>query len=518
MGDQSINLDQRLKTAQDFHRAGNLSEAENIYVELLSHAPKSVDTLRLLGALYLQQGAPYKAMRHLTRALEVAPHQHEARLNLAYALFQAQHYDSALQEIDTVLTHLPTSATAYNHRGLILGGLNRHDDAIAAFNQALQLQPNNFDALINRGNTLQKQGAHGQALTSYQQAVTSAPSSALAHFSLGRALAADGNPERALVHYEQALIAQPHYAEARWAKGVTKLMLGEYLEGWALYEARWQATSFGHAPRNFPQPQWDGTSLSGKTILVHAEQGFGDTIQFCRYVPLLTAQGAKVILLAQPELKSLLQASLPCDVFAPGEKISKFDTHCALLSLPHLMRTTLETIPNATPYLTPPSDKIARWSALLGQKQRLRIGLTWSGRRTHIDDQRRSITLETLRPIFALNAEFHALQTEISDADRKTLAQTQIRRFDLENRDFGDAAAHIAAMDVVISVDTSLAHLAGALNKPTWIMLAYKSDFRWMMSRTDSPWYPTARLFRQLHKNDWADVIACVRTELQKLL
>jgi hypothetical protein len=484
MADQTPDFAQHLDTAQNHHRSGRLSEAEAAYLAALQVAPASVDVLRLLGALYLQRGAAQSAIPYLTRALSIDPNQHEARLNLGRALISVQRYGEACAE----LAH------------------------------ALRVQPDNIDTLINYGNALHKLGRTDEAIAAYRRAIILEPGHALAQFSLGRAFAAEGRPHDALEHYDQALAAQANYAEARWAKGVTKLMLGEYLDGWTLYEARWQSPSFGHSPRQFPRPMWDGGGISGKTLLVHAEQGFGDTIQFCRYIQLLTAQGVRVLLLAQPELRSLLQASLSCDVFSPGEPIPKFDVHCALLSLPHLMRTTLETVPHTTPYLTPPSDKITRWENLLGPKQKVRVGLAWSGRRTHIDDQRRSMTLEALRSILELGAEFHALQTEISAADQEALSQSNIRTFDVKNRDFGDAAAHVAAMDVVVSVDTSLAHLAGGLGKRTWIMLAHKPDFRWMLNREDSPWYPTAQLFRQTQKSNWDDVIARVRSELQKLL
>ncbi len=409
-------------------------------------------------------------------------------------------------------------AQAHHSRGLALSANGDFAGALECFAQILALKPGDADAAVNHGNMLQKLGHIDEAIVAYQRVIGVQPDHALAHFNLGRAYAANGRPEAALVAYDSTLALQPDYAAAQWAKGMTLLTLGDFPAGWALYEARWHAPSFGHTPRHFPRPVWDGSALTGKTILIHAEQGFGDTIQFCRYVPLLVSQSARVLLLAQPELKTLLSASLPCPVFAPGDKIPNFDVHAALLSLPHLMGATLETVPAVTPYLKPPPENVARWTTLLPTKTKMRIGLAWSGRRTHIDDQQRSLTLEALKPVWTLDAEFHALQIDINDADQATLASSPLQAFHLEPRDFGDAAAHIAAMDLVITVDTSLAHLAGALNKPVWILLAYKPDFRWLLNRSDSPWYPTAKLFRQTQRNAWPEVIARVATELRALL
>ena len=302
---------------------------------------------------------------------------------------------------------------------------------------------------------------------------------------------------------------------------MASLLGGDFKTGWALYEWRWKASTFGHAPRNFPKPLWLGeSSIADKTILIHAEQGFGDTLQFCRYLPLLAEHGAKVLFIVQPELIELMRSShLKCALFVPGDHIPNFDVHCPLLSVPLALRTTRDTIPSKTPYIKPSDDKIADWRKRLGKSQRLRVGLAWSGRKTHLNNKNRSIALSELAPLLALDAEFHCLQNEINEADRTASSLLErIQLIDLTLRDFADTAAYIESMDLVISVDTSIAHLAGAMAKNVWILMPFAPDFRWMLERSDSPWYPSVKLIRQDKSGDWSGPISSAAANLTQLM
>ncbi len=270
--------------------------------------------------------------------------------------------------------------------------------------------------------------------------------------------------------------------------------------------------------RSFSAPQWFGAEpIRGKTILLHAEQGLGDTLQFVRYVSRVAAQGARVVLEVQPALKDLISGiEGPAEVIARGEDLPEFDIHCPLLSLPLAFGTRLDTIPADIPYLTVPPDRITAWSSHLERSALHRVGLAWSGGRTHRNDHNRSIALTHLAPLFAdPQIQFVSLQQELRDGDLEILqANPQIVHFGDELHDFADTAAVVSELDVVISVDTSVAHLAGALGKPVWILLPFAPDWRWLLDRKDSPWYPTARLFRQPKIADWDGVIECVRQEL----
>lgn len=405
-------------------------------------------------------------------------------------------------------SELMSEKNAANAEGLTLMAAANLTGALAAFDRALAADPQFPEALTNRGTVFLRMGRYREALDSASAAVLARPDFAIGHFNLGRTFAAMNRVEDAIASYDRVLMLKPGDAEALWAKGTVQILAGNFREGWSNYDARWRTPSFAHPPRDFGTPKWTGTEpLAGKTIFVHGEQGFGDTIQFCRYLPLLATRGARVVFMAQPELRGLLAASsLKCELFVPGDAVPKFDFDIPLMTLPAAFATTVETVPAATPYLSVPVDKAARWDLIVDSPSRRRVGLAWSGRRSHRDDHLRSLQIEMLAPLFAIDAEFHVLQTDMTDAERRFLAG-RARLFDLPVRDFGDAAAHVAATDLVITVDTSIAHLAGALGKPVWILLAHAPDFRWMLNRADSPWYPTARLLRQPDFGAWDQVV-----------
>jgi hypothetical protein len=321
-----------------------------------------------------------------------------------------------------------------------------------------------------------------------------------------------GRHAEAAACFDEALRVAPDSALAQFNKATHLLLMGDFAKGWPLYESRWRKPD-QHGKRDFEAPLWLGESkIAGKTILLHAEQGLGDTIQFCRYVPMVEALGAKVVLEVPPSLKTLM-TMLPGtrSLVARGEMLPLFDLHCPIMSLPLAFGTRLYTIPHNVPYLSATPQAADRWQSRLGPKHRPRIGLVWSGTQKHKNDQNRSLPLAALAPLLSLDMEFHALQKELRPDDRAYIAVGAPVAFHGDDlRDMNDTAGLTTAMDLVISVDTSVAHLAGALGKPVSILLPFTPDFRWLLTREDSPWYPSAWLIRQPAIGDWASVIGRV--------
>ena len=326
----------------------------------------------------------------------------------------------------------------------------------------------------------------------------------------------------ALVSYARALEIDPEHAEARWNDALCRLLLGDFDAGWRQYEARWDSQRLDVPRRVFPQALWLGADdVRGKRLLIHAEQGFGDTLQFCRYVALLAGNGAEIIVEVQPELKNLLRSLAGVDqLLAQGEALPPFDLQCPMLSLPLACHTTLQSIPAVVPYLHAEPARLEYWQAQLGGQALSipRIGLAWRGNAVQRNDPR-SLPFATITPLLTAPARFASLHIEIHDDDAAALAACDaVQFFGPQLKDFSDTAALIASLDLVITVDTAIAHLAGALGKPVWILLPFNADWRWLTDRSDSPWYPSARLFRQTASGDWPGVITVVAEELSRLL
>jgi hypothetical protein len=299
-----------------------------------------------------------------------------------------------------------------------------------------------------------------------------------------------------------------------------RLLTGSFARGWQEYEWRWKYETLASAKRKFQQPVWRGEAIDGKTILLHSEQGLGDAIQFCRYAPLVAARGARVILEVDKRLGDLM-ASLAgvSQVVTAGETLPDFDLHCPLLSLPLAFDTDLETIPAETAYLRAPPNKQAEWGARLGAKHSCRVGLAWSGNAAHKRDELRSIELNALLPLLNTGATIVSIQKDLRPADATVLGgHRDIVQIAERLADFSDTAALVSNLDLVITVDTSIAHLAGALGRPVWVLLPYLPDWRWLLDRDTSPWYPTARLFRQDQTRSWDRVIQNVREALLKFV
>ena len=480
------------------------------------------------------------------RALALRPDYPEALCNRGITLHALKRFDDALASHDRALVLRPHYAAAHSNRGATLNALKRFDEALASYSRALELQPDDAEAYANRGVTLLEMQRTEEALASCDRALALRPDHAEAHSNRGNALHALGSLEDALASYDRALALRPDYAEALTNRGVTLhqlrrfgeerscyeraltlepdfaeahsnegwccLLNGDLERGWEKQEWRWQTRQLEHSKRNFTQPQWAGSrDIAGKTILLHAEQGLGDTIQFCRYAPLVTEYGARAVLEVQPPLSGLMNTlSSAVRVVPRGELLPAFDMHCPLLSLPLAFGTKLGTIPAAVPYLRAVPETMKTWDARLGPHYRPRIGLAWSGNPTHKNDRNRSILLKSLLPILdGIDATVVSLQRDVRDADAALLQERRdVLHFGQELKNFTDTAALVSNLDLIVSVDTAVAHLAGALAKPVWVLLPHIPDWRWLLDRDDSPWYPTARLFRQDETHAWDGVVA----------
>jgi tetratricopeptide (TPR) repeat protein len=485
---------------------------------VLSVKRRSVEAQNNRGAILEKLGRDEEALECLDRALAIKAGHIDALYNRGSVLRKLGRYEEALKCLDHVLAIKPDYIKAHNNRGIVLEALDRRDEALASYERTLALDPNFVEALNNRANTLHKLGRHEEAVACYEQALAIDPRHAEVLNNRSNALSALGRQREALESVARATSVNSNYVNAQWNEALLRLRLGEYSGGWEKYEWRWKRDENAKKLRTFAQPLWLGQApVAGKTILLHHEQGFGDTIQFARYATMLAKQGARVILEVQPPLKSLLsQIGGDVQVIGSGEGAPSFDLHCPLLSLPLALRTELATIPADIPYLTVPSDCIERWNERLPPRRGLRVGLVWAGSATHKDDHNRSIALARLSPLFDVpEVQFVSLQKDLREADAQLLArEPRIADVGRYFGDFCDTAAVVALVDLVISVDTSVAHLAGALGKPVWVLLPLCADWRWLTGRDDSPWYPTARLFRQPGIGDWDSAIAQVRREL----
>jgi len=443
-----------------------------------------------------------------------------ASMEQAVGMFRAGRLDQAEAAcIEIARAHGGHHFYAWHLLSVIAALRGQHDRSAEMASRALAVDPSNVEALSNRGAALRNLDRPAEALADYDRAIALAPTHAPAHTNRGVALAAMNRFAEAQAAYDRALSLAPNDARARFNRALARLVQGDLAGGFADHEARWTGSDTQQGPRPFTAPQWNGEEIAGRTILLHAEQGLGDTIQFARYVPLVARRGARVVLEAHGSLAALL-AQLPGveAVIERGQPLPPHDLHCPLMSLPLAFRTTLESIPADVPYLHAPQGHRARWRERLGERVRPRVGLAWSGSATLKNDRNRTIALERLAKIRTLPLDFFALQKDLRPQDRAALERgPELRTFGDELADFRDTAALAELMDVVVSVDTSVAHLAGAMGRRVWLMLPFSPDWRWLQDRRDSPWYPTMRLWRQPRAGDWDTVLTAIEAELGAL-
>jgi Tfp pilus assembly protein PilF len=476
MASSTLTLPEALKRAFAAYNDGKFSEAERLCQAIIAARHDFFEALHLLAVVQASLGRRSDALMSFGRALAVRPDDAPALYNRGNTLRELKRFDEALASCERALTLRPDFAEALSSRGAALHELKRFDEALASYDRALALRPDLAATLSNRGATLHE----------------------LKRF------------EEALASYDRALTLRPDFAGAHFNEALCRLLIGDFDRGWEKFQCRF-------VKRNFAQPVWVGScEIGGKAILLHAEESLGDAIQFCRYVPLVAERAARVILEVQPPLHGLM-STLPvaAQIVSRGDPLPDFDIHCPLHGLPLALGTRLATIPSATPYLRASSQAVMNWNAWLGPRDRPRIGLAWSGNPKNNIDHKRSMRLSSLLSLLDINATFVSLQKDVLAGDAAVLkARSDLHHFGDELKDFSDTAALISNLDLVISVDTSVVHLAGALAKSVWVLLPFIPDWRWLLDREDSPWYPTARLFRQDDSRAWDNVITSVHAAL----
>ena len=481
--------------------------------------PADADARSDLGNLLLAQGRAKDAAAELAAVAALCPDHAPSRYNFGNALLAAGRAAEAETQFRAALCRDPAHAGAHNNLGNALRTLGRVEEAAESYRRAIALRPDLAGAHNNLGSALLALQRPEQAAAALREALRWHPDYAEACNNLGGALLALDRPEEAIGWFRRAVALDAGQAQARFGESLALLALGRYREGWEAYESRWLDPRFCEDERSYDMPLWRNAPdqrLAGRTLLLHAEQGLGDTIQFVRYAKLLRRLGARVVLEVQAPLLPLL-GGLADAVIAAGAELPPCDLHCPLLSLPRAFGTELPTVPAESPYLHADPARRARWRDVLGLRTRPRVGLVISGSAEHPEDTLRSIPAATLRPLLTLpNVEFHVVQTELRDQDAAVLHGLPGVRLHAERlADFADTAALLAELDLLVSVDTAVAHLGGALGRPVWLLLQASADFRWLRVREDSPWYPTLRLFRQSEPRRWEPVVARVAAALR---
>lgn len=559
--EQAARLQPRLAEAHlDLGRLlsarGRRAEAEGHFRRALGLRPGWFEALTPLGIAAAEQGRTDEALAYLREAARARPDVAQAHHNLGVALAQSGRTQEAIVSLREAIRLQPGYAEAHYNLGTVLGTLGRKDEAVASYREAVRLRPdygeayNNLglaltetgkpeEAVIllrqavrlrpqapegpnNLGLALAELGRFAEAEVAYHEALRLNPRYAEAHSNLGNTVKEQGRHEEALACYQMALWLDPKSVSTRYNRSLALLQAGDYEQGWKEYEWRWERPTM--PPRHTHRPRWDGSPLDGRTVLLWAEQGLGDAIQFVRYAALVQAQGGRVVLECPPPLVPLFTSCAGIDrLVAEGEALPEFDVQAPLLSLPRLVGTTLEDVPAHLPYLAAEPERVERWRQALGMVPGFKVGVVWQGNPRFQWDRHRSFPLACLAPLAAVaGVRLFSLQ--------KGPGAEQVRRVsgnfivhELEGLDaaggaFLDTAAVMRCLDLVVTADTAAAHLAGALGVPVWVALAQVADWRWLRGREDTPWYPTLRLFRQERLGDWNDVFSRMADKLRRLV
>jgi len=504
---------------------GRPAEAEASFREALRVRPNYPEGHNNLGKVLDDTDRPAEAEASFREALRLRPNYLDAHNNLGKVLNDLGRPAEAETSLRKALRLRPNYLDAHNNLGIAQRDLGRLAEAEASLREALRLQPNFAEAHNNLGKVLDDLGRPAEAEASFREALRLRPNYPEAHNNLGVALRDLGRPAEAEMSYREALRLRPNYPEAHNNLGLTLLLAGRFEEGWKECEWWRKVKPYSSSARDFSVPLWNREAIGDRTILLHAEQGFGDTLQFCRYVPLMVCGGGVFLEVQAPLVRLLSRLPGVRQIVAMGDRLPHFDLHCPLMSLPLVFGTTLETIPVATPYLSADPALAANWQGRLVGLDGLRIGLVWAGGQKNFPagaavDRRRSIALKALAPLGEVSGvSFVSLQKAGPAAQAADPPQGMtLHDFTTDLHDFEDTAALVVNLDLVISVDTAVAHLAGALGKPVWLLNRFDTDWRWLLNRDDSPWYPTLRQFRQPSPGDWNSVICAARDALQRLV
>lgn len=504
-------------------RLGKFDDAISCFRRALTIEPALAEAHYNLGQTLHEQGNLEQAVPCYLRAVELRPNYLKAAINLGIVLRRLGKLDDSVACYRHVLQIAPGNAEVYSNLGATLHDQGNFDEAAACCQRALELKPNLEQAYCNLGASLRSLGRLEEALTCCRSALQLKPDSVEAQVNLANALQDLGQLDEALMFYGQALDIEPNHAEAHTNRAMVWLLKGDYEHGWPEFEWRWKKPLA--PPTRFGQPRWDGSPLAGRSILLFAEQGLGDTLHYIRYAPMVKQQGGRVLVECQPALMPLLTDLPGVDLLLPqGAPLPDFDLQSPLVSLPGIFRTTLANIPANVPYLFAKPQLIEQWSAELQQTTEFKIGIVWQGSRGYKADRFRSLPLSEFAPLAELQG-VRLFSLQKGDGSEQVTAFAERyrivdlgQRLDIAAGPFMDTAAVIQNLDLIIAPDTAIAQLAAAMGKPVWLLLSYAPDWRWMLNRDDSPWYPTMRLFRQRRLGEWGNVIERVRNELLTLI
>lgn len=503
-----MDIAQIINQIYNLINAGKLLEAKNICLILLQKYPDHPSITSILGLIYFYLGNDKLAQKYYEHSLIKNPNNALAFHNLGMIFLKNGEIDNAITSFKKALSLNSELAYSYYCLGLSYDIKGKYNEALDFYKKAVNLEPKLVDAYNNMGIIMQKQGQFKEAIDFFKKAIEIEPNYAEVYSNMGLTYREYGMIENSISSYKKSLEINPNLIDAHVNLALSLLLKGDFINGWKEYEWRKK-----HLPYIFSKPFWEGSDLSSKKIFIYTEQGFGDSIQFIRYIPLVYELGAKIILMCQKELESLFRNIKGIEeLLTFGEPFPDFDFHCPLLSLPYIFNTDSESIPNNVPYLFPELLKIKKWSEKVRSDNRnLKVGLSWSGK-NHANH------ISLFSPLLQLsNVTFYSLQKgEAASQVDNSPYNTKIVNLSNEINDFSDTAAIIENLDLVITIDTSVAHLAGALGKEVWTLLTYVPDWRWMLNRKDSPWYPTMRLFRQTSLGNWNSVFSDVLNELTK--
>ena len=538
-GDRNAALS-AAKEGEIFTNSGDLPNAVQAFLRALSLDPTYAEGHFNLGVLLRMQGQPEAALESYRRAIALQPNFVEAHYNLGNTHLALGQLDDAIAAYTAALNHRADFAEAANNLGNALKEAGRLEEALVHCQRAIALKPAYAEALSNAGAILRDLGRAEDALEPCRKSIEIAPDYAQAHSNLGLALQDTGQLEQAVAHFERAITLLPDYPEAHSNLGVAlqalgrldeasasytkaleldpncveahnnfsmlQLLTGDFENGWRNFAWQWQMKGATTKPRNYPQPFWDGSDFTGKTLFVYPVQGFGDFIQFSRYIPLVQARGGDVWVEVPSPLHPLFDTPGATNGLCfSGRRPETFDIQVRLLDLPGIFKTTLETIPSIQP-LRVPENLTIKWRDKLSPHTGKRIGLVWAGNPDHKNDHNRSVDPQLLIPLMDIeSADFFSLQVG-QDGEAARLFGERVVDLGPELTNFAETAAAMMNLDIIITIDSAPAHLAATLGRPTWVLLPYMPDWRWLLNRDDSPWYPSLRLFRQRHLGDWADV------------
>ncbi|WP_346347439.1 tetratricopeptide repeat-containing glycosyltransferase family protein [Bradyrhizobium sp. dw_411] len=509
-------------------QSGRREEALKAYEKAAQINPENADLWKNLGDALVEAGRPADALLSFQQALKLDPHRWDVMQNSAIILHRLGRLEEALSCFNLCDALQPNHVPTLSIRAMCLYGLKRFAEALTDTRRAQALDPTNAEPCNNIGILLRSHGRDEEALEWFDRALVLRPNFPDALHNKAVAFTQTRRFHDAFAIYDGLKAADPNDAVAHLGSAHLHMLTGNFEAGWAGREARWKVPPLSTTYPKFLQPLWLGDgAIEGKTILVAADEGFGDTIQFARYLPMLAERGARVVFVVQDALRLLLSdlpgvshciATSTMNTSAVNA-LPAFDIHCPMMSLPLAFGTRLDTIPSPASYLPRPAEsRVQAWEERLGRHDKLRVGLVWSGNPNHANDHNRSLPLRALAPLFDVDATFVSLQKDPRPADKATLLErADIIDLTAHLTDFTETAALVSCLDLVITVDTSVAHLAAALGCPTWILLPYTPDYRWLLDRDDSPWYPDARLFRQTKTRDYGEAVGRARDALLPL-